>query len=88
MPTVGNPSAAQFAADGSLVWAEGSANGKTRTIKTWSAGVGARTLWKDEDERWFSPTNRDSKVLVSPDGKSVAFVSDRSGWLHLYVDAR
>jgi dipeptidyl aminopeptidase/acylaminoacyl peptidase len=85
MPTVGNPGSAQFAADGSLVWAEGSANGKTRTIKAWSAASGPRTLWKDEDERWFSPTNRDSKVLVSPDGKSVAFVSDRTGWLHLYV---
>jgi dipeptidyl aminopeptidase/acylaminoacyl peptidase len=85
LPTVGNPSAAQFAADGSLIWAEGSANGKTRTIKAWHAASGARTLWKDEDDRWFSPTNRDSKVIVSPDGKSVAFVSDRSGWLHLYV---
>ena len=37
------------------------------------------------DEKWFSPTGRDSKVLVSPDGKSVAFVSDRSGWIHIYV---
>ncbi|MCU1382302.1 MAG: hypothetical protein JWL71_999 [Acidobacteria bacterium] len=85
VPTVGNPSSAQFAADGSLVWAEGSANGKTRTIKAWHAVSGLRTLWKDDDERWFSPTNRDSKVLVSPDGQSVAFVSDRTGWLHLYV---
>src|SRR4051812_11796286 len=85
LPTVGNPNAVQFTADGSLVWAEGSANGKTRAIKTWNSASGARTLWKDEDDRWFSPTNRDSKVLVSPDGKSVAFVSDRSGWLHLYV---
>jgi len=42
-------------------------------------------LWKDSDERWFSPTGRDSKVLVSPDGKSVAFISDRSGWIHIYV---
>jgi dipeptidyl aminopeptidase/acylaminoacyl peptidase len=85
IPAVGNPSAAQLTADGSLVWAEGSADGKTRTIRTWSAASGARTLWKDADDRWVSPTNRDSKVLVSPDGKSVAFVSDRSGWLHLYV---
>lgn len=85
IPTVGNPSAVQFTADGSVVWAEGSANGKTRTIKAWSAGGATRTLWKDQDERWFSPTARDSKVLVSPDGKSVAFVSDRTGWIHLYV---
>jgi len=85
IPTVGNPSAVQFAAGGSLVWAEGSANGKTREIKAWRAGGSPRTLWKDYDERWFSPTGRDSKVLVSPDGTSVAFVSDRTGWIHVYV---
>src|SRR5262249_45234972 len=82
----GNPSAVQFTADGSLLWAEGSANGKTREIRVWQrAGGSSRTLWKDHDDRWFSPTARDSKVIVSRDGKSVAFVSDRSGWLHLYV---
>ena len=85
IPIAGSPSAVQFTADGSLVWSEGSANGKTREIKTWSAGGPPRTLWKDRDDRWFSPTARDSKVIVSRDGKSVAFVSDRSGWLHLYV---
>jgi dipeptidyl aminopeptidase/acylaminoacyl peptidase len=85
VPTVGNPGSMQFTADGSLLWAEGSANGKTRTIKIWNAGGAVRTLWKDQDERWVSPTGRDSKVLVSPDGNAVAFVSDRTGWLHLYV---
>jgi dipeptidyl aminopeptidase/acylaminoacyl peptidase len=81
----GNPTAVQFTADGSLLWAEGSADGKRREIKVWNAKSGTRTLWKDVDERWFSPTGRDSKVLVSPDGKSVAFVSDRTGWIHIYV---
>ncbi len=85
IPAVGNPSSIQFAADGSLVWAEGSADGKRREIKVWKAGSEPRTLWKDVDDRWFSPTGRDSKVLVSPDGKSVAFVSDRTGWIHVYV---
>ena len=85
IPVVGNPNSIQFTADGSLLWAEGSADGKRREIKVWNAKAGVRTLWKDVDERWFSPTGRDSKVLVSPDGKSVAFVSDRSGWIHIYV---
>lgn len=85
IPTVGNPSSVQFTADGSVLWAEGSASGKTRTIKIWNADGALRTLWKDQDERWFSPTARDSKVVVSPDGKSVAFVSDRTGWIHVYV---
>jgi dipeptidyl aminopeptidase/acylaminoacyl peptidase len=85
IPVVGNVNSVQFAADGALVWAEGSVNGKTREIKTWRAGTTPRTLWRDVDDRWFSPTGRDSKVLVSPDGRSVAFISDRSGWIHLYV---
>jgi len=85
IPTVGNPGSVQFTADGSLLWAEGSASGKTREIKVWSVGGPVRTLWKDHDERWFSPTGRDSKVMVSPDGRSVAFVSDRTGWIHVYA---
>jgi dipeptidyl aminopeptidase/acylaminoacyl peptidase len=84
IPVAGNATSLQFGADGSLVWSEGSATGKTREIKAWRAGT-TRTLWKDSDERWFSPTGRDSKVLVSPDGLKVAFVSDRSGWIHIYV---
>ena len=84
IPVTGNPNSVQFTADGSLLWAEGSATGKTREIKVWRAGM-SRTLWKDVDERWFSPTGRDSKVLVSPDGRSVAFISDRTGWIHIYV---
>src|SRR4029079_19252745 len=85
IPVVGNPNSIQFTADGSLLWAEGSADGKRREIKVWKAGSEPHAIWKDVDQRWFSPTGRDSKVLVSPDGKSVAFVSDRSGWIHVYV---
>src|SRR5258705_11509884 len=71
IPTVGNPNSVQFAADGSLLWAEGSANGKTREIKAWRGNVPPRVLWRDQDGRWFSPTGRDSKGLVSPGGSSV-----------------
>jgi dipeptidyl aminopeptidase/acylaminoacyl peptidase len=83
--TSGNPTSIQFTADNALVWAETAASGKTREIKTAAIGGQPRTLWRDRDEKWFSPTGRDSKVLVSPDGRTVAFVSDRSGWIHIYT---
>jgi dipeptidyl aminopeptidase/acylaminoacyl peptidase len=85
VPVTGNAGSVQFTAGGGLIWTEGSASGKTREIKTWKPGAQPRTLWKDSDDRWFSPTGRDSRVLVSPDGKLVTFVSDRSGWIHIYV---
>jgi Dipeptidyl aminopeptidases/acylaminoacyl-peptidases len=79
------PGSMQFTADGSLVWAEGSANGKTRTIKIWNAGGAVRTLWKDQDERWFFADRTRLEGARVARRHSVAFVSDRSGWIHVYV---
>jgi dipeptidyl aminopeptidase/acylaminoacyl peptidase len=87
IPSVGAVSGVQFAGDGAIVYQELSPDGKTREIKTVRAGGLPRVLWRDRDERWWSPTGRDSKLLVSPDGKSIAFVSDRTGWIHVYVTA-
>ena len=85
IPTVGQASGAQFGSDGALVYQELSPDGKTREIKSVRVGALPRVLWRERDERWYSPTNRDAKLLVSPDGKQLAFVSDRSGWIHVYV---
>ncbi len=85
VPSVGQVSGAQFGGDGSVVYQELAPDGKTREIKSVRVGSLPRVLWRDRDERWWSPTNRDSKLLVSPDGKSLAFVSDRTGWIHVYV---
>jgi dipeptidyl aminopeptidase/acylaminoacyl peptidase len=85
IPTVGAVSSPQFAADRSLVYYELSPDGKTKDIKLVKRDALPRVLWRDRDERWVSPTNRDVKLLISPDGKQLAFVSDRSGWIHLYA---
>lgn len=85
IPTVGNVSGVQWTRDGAVVYQEISPDGKTREIKSASVGGLPRVLWRDRDEKWWSPTARDSRLLVSPDGKSIAFVTDRSGWIHLYV---
>ncbi len=83
--TIGNVSGVQWTADNTIVYQEVAPDGKTREIKRTSVGTVPRTLWRDHDERWWSPTARDSKLLVSPDGRSLAFVSDRTGWIHIYV---
>jgi dipeptidyl aminopeptidase/acylaminoacyl peptidase len=85
IPTVGQPGGAQFAEDSAVVYQETSPDGKTREIKSVKIGTLPRVLWRDHDDRWYSPTNRDAKLLVSPDGKQLAYVSDRSGWIHVYV---
>jgi dipeptidyl aminopeptidase/acylaminoacyl peptidase len=85
VPAVGAVAGVQFAGDGAVVYQETSPDGKTREIKTARIGSLPRLLWRDRDERWVSPTNRDAKLLVSPDGTRVAFVSDRTGWIHVYA---
>lgn len=81
----GNPGALQLTADRSFIWTQTSEQGKVKEIKVSAIAGTTRTLWKDYDERWLTPTGRDNKVLVSPDGKTVAFISDRTGWIHIYV---
>ena len=85
IPTIGNVSAVQFTGDGSVLFEERSPDAKTRRIRVAGVGEAPRTLWTDYDDRWYSPTRRDNRTIVSPDGESVAFVSDRSGWIHVYV---
>lgn len=85
VPTLGNVTGVQWTAHGTIVYQEQSPDGKTREIKTAAAGTLPRVLWRDVDPKWWSPTNRDSRLVVSPDGKTLTFVSDRSGWIHVYV---
>jgi dipeptidyl aminopeptidase/acylaminoacyl peptidase len=85
VPTIGNVTGVQWTAQGSVLYQEQSPDGKTREIKTAAIGSLPKVLWRDRDLKWWSPTNRDSRLVVSPDGKTLAFVSDRTGWIHVYV---
>src|SRR5262245_56274331 len=80
--TVGDVSGVQWTADGSMLYQEGSADGKTREIKIVSIGGLPRTIWKDHDEAWLTGGRGGN---LSPDGKMIAFTADRTGWIHQYV---
>jgi dipeptidyl aminopeptidase/acylaminoacyl peptidase len=85
VPTIGSVTGVQWTSLGSIVYQEQSPDGKTREIKSAAVGLLPRVLWRDHDDKWWSPTNRDSRLVVSPDGKMLTFVSDRTGWIHVYV---
>lgn len=85
VPLQGDAGSMQWTSDGTLLFQEVSADRKTRSIQVFTPEAGVRTLWQDHDPAWWSVTGRDSRTLVSPDGRQVAFVSDRTGWPHVYV---
>jgi dipeptidyl aminopeptidase/acylaminoacyl peptidase len=75
---------AQWVAGPALVHEEYSGDRKTREIKVTSVTGESRTVWKDYDPLWISLADG-PRTVASPDGKMIAFISDRSGWVHLYV---
>ena len=60
---------------------------KRRTISVADTGAAAlKTLQEDVDDKfWSIPGGADPGAQPSPDGKWIAFISDRDGWDHLYV---
>ena len=66
-----------------LVHQDFSPDRKSRFIELVSPKGETRTVWKDRDPDYWTPTN--AATVASPDGKWIAFVSDRTGWPHLYV---
>jgi dipeptidyl aminopeptidase/acylaminoacyl peptidase len=76
----------QWAAGPMLVHNEFSPDHKTREIVETTVTGASHTVWKDYDPLFYSPANG-PRNATSPDGKSIAFISDRSGWAHAYVIA-
>jgi dipeptidyl aminopeptidase/acylaminoacyl peptidase len=80
---------AQWVAGPALLHQEMSPDRKTREIQITTVAGTTRTIWRDHDDAYFTPTaGNGALIAASPDGMSVAFVSDRDGndrWPHLYI---
>lgn len=75
----------QWVSGPAIVRQEFSPDRKTREVVVTSATTGeSHILWKDHDPAYWTPTGG-ARTVASPDGKWIEFVSDRSGWPHIYV---
>lgn len=81
----GREGGAQWVSDSVLLRTEFTPDRKDRSIIATNIVTGeTRTLWHDHDDAYWTP-NAGARTAISPDGKSVIFVSDRTGWPHLYM---
>jgi dipeptidyl aminopeptidase/acylaminoacyl peptidase len=55
---------------------------KRELLVSQASGVDVRRVWLDTDDRWVA--RADSPTSWSHDGTKISFVSNKSGWNHLY----
>src|SRR5581483_10491507 len=61
---------------------------KHRTIAVSDTSGTSKTLYEETDPKfWSIPGQAEPNAQASPDGKWIAFLSDRDGWDHVYVTA-
>jgi len=84
--TGGTETAPRWADASHVVLQRVSADLKSREIVLADATTGeGRVLFRDDDREFWSLEFLGAEPLPSPDGRLVAFISDRDGWDHLYV---
>ena len=85
-PSPGWDTAAAWLDASKLLLQRVSTDGRTRDILVSDLASGReQTVSHEVDAKFWSLGFVSSDPIPSPDGKSIAFVSDRDGWDHLYV---
>jgi len=75
-----------WSSTGRIAWQQVSADAKRRRILVAAAPDWQPVVVVDEtDEAWWSLTYLEAGPRWEPNGERIAFLSDRSGWTHLYV---
>src|SRR5258708_13598183 len=82
----GNETAPRWVDATHLTLQRESADLTTREVLLADATTGeARVLYRDVDPKWWSLDFLGAEPVPWPDGRWIAFISDRDGWDHLYV---
>lgn len=84
--TAGSETGPQWLDDSRIVMQRLTEDQTTREILLVDVATGReQVLHRDVDDKWWSLSYLGADPLPSPDGRWIAFLSDREGWNHVYV---